>query len=397
MDPANRSGGRVVLHVDMDAFFAQAEALADPRLRGRPLIVGGIPGQRGVVATASYEARAFGIHSGMSLVEAQRRCPDALFLPCHSKRYLDLSARILQMFLEITPIVEPASIDEAFIDGRGIANDLEDGAKLACAIQARMQERLGLTCSVGIGPNKLVAKMASALRKPAGLTAMDHAGFRSRFWPEPVTALYGIGTASAPKLGRIGIHTVGELASAPVSVLRGLFGVWGPLLAAASRGEDDSPVVPYHATPRAKSLGHEYTLPHDEEDCDELRRLLLGLCDEVGGDMRAEGWVGDTVHLKIRWSDFTTLGRQVHLAEPTASTLKLVRATRALFRQCDLDRPVRLMGVSVSGLVPATGIATLDMFDGEQADTFETAIDRLRRVHGRGSVRRASLIREGRR
>jgi DNA polymerase IV len=396
MVPARSNDGRVVLHIDMDAFFAQAEVLADPRLRGRPVVVGGIPGQRGVVATASYEARVFGIHSGMSLTEAQRRCPGAIFLPCHSKRYLDLSARILQMLLEITPIFEPASIDEAFLDARGIAADLERGAELARTIQSRTYERLNLTCSVGIGPNKLIAKMASALRKPSGRTAMDTAAFRAFFWPEPVGVLYGVGKASIPKLEAIGIRTVGELAVAPVSVLRTLFGVWGPLLGAAARGEDESPVIAYHATPRAKSLGHEYTLPHDEEDRTELHRLLLGLCDEVGSDMRAEGWVGDTVHLKIRWSDFTMVGRQVRLQEPTASTLRLVRTTRALFRQCDLDRPVRLMGVSVSGLVPATGIATRDLFDGENAETFESAIDTLRRLHGRGIVRRASMIREGR-
>jgi DNA polymerase-4 len=153
-------------------------------------------------------------------------------------------------------------------------------------------------------------------------------------------------------------------------------------------------VIPYHATPRAKSLGHEYTLPRDECDRSELRRLLLGLCDEVGWDMRAEGWVGDTVHLKIRWSDFTSLGRQIRSEERSASTRWLVRAALAMFRQCDLDRPVRLLGVSVSGLAPATGVATRDLFDDDRVDEFETAIDDLRRRHGRGSVRRASLIRE---
>jgi DNA polymerase-4 len=396
MESAQTDGRRVILHLDMDAFFAQAETLADPRLRGKPLIVGGIPGQRGVVATASYEARAFGIRSGMPLAEARRRCPAAVFLPCHSVRYLDLSARIIRLFLQRTPLVEPASIDEAFLDARGIATDLPSGKMLAESIQEQMGSQLQLTCSVGIGPNKLIAKMASGLQKPGGTSVLDAPGFRARFWEEPVGALYGIGKASVSKLEALGIRSVGELAVAPDGILLRLFGIWGPVLGRAARGEDDSPVIPYHATPRAKSLGHEFTLPRDESDRAELRRLLLGLCDEVGADMRAEGWVGDTVHIKVRWSDFTSLGRQVRLGERTASTRSLVRAAFAMFRQCDLDRPVRLLGVAVSGLTPADGIATRDMFEGDRIDEFETAIDDLRRRHGRGSVRRASLIRENR-
>ncbi len=394
MDSAQTGEDRVILHIDMDAFFAQAETLADPRLRGKPLIVGGIPGQRGVVATASYEARAFGIRSGMPLTEAARRCPTAVFLPCHSVRYLDLSARIMKHLLGRTPLVEPASIDEAFLDARGIAGDISTGEALAASIQEQILDQLQLTCSVGIGPNKLIAKMASGLRKPGGRTSLDVVRFRARFSNEPVGALYGVGKASIPKLDALGIRRVVDLAVAPDRVLLRLFGIWGPVLGAAARGEDGSPVIPYHATPRAKSLGHEYTLPRDECDRSELRRLLLGLCDEVGWDMRAEGWVGDTVHLKIRWSDFTSLGRQIRLGERSASTRRLIRAALAMFRQCDLDRPVRLLGVSVSGLGPATGVATRDLFDDDRVDEFETAIDDLRRRHGRGSVRRASLIRE---
>ena len=394
MGPEVERVPRVVLHVDMDAFFAQAEALADPRLRGKPLIVGGMPGQRGVVASASYEARVFGIRSGMPLMEARRRCPDAVFLPCHSVRYLDLSARIVKLLLDRTPLVEPASIAEAFHDARSLANDLSEGLQLARSIQEGMAARLRLTCSVGVGPNKLIAKMASGLGKPRGRTALSLGDFRERFWGEPVGALYGIGRASAEKLDAVGIRRVSDLARAPDHLLSTIFGIYGPVLGAAARGQDESPVVPYHTTPRAKSLGHEYTLSRDETDRLELRRLLLGLCDEVGSDMRSEGWVGDTVHLKIRWSDFSTLGRQVRLRRRTASTRSLFLTASALFRHCRLDRPVRLLGITVSGLARTDGIATLDLFDDGRIDEFERAIDRLRSRHGRGIVRRASLIKE---
>ena len=388
--------GRVILHVDMDAFFAQAEVLADPRLRGKPLIVGGIPGQRGVVATASYEARAFGVRSGMPLAEALRRCPNAVFLPCHSARYLDLSARILKLLLEWTPRVEPASIDEAFLDMTENGGGLVSGDRIAAAIQSSLAARLRLSCSVGIGPNKLIAKMACGMRKPRGRTLLDRDGFFERFGAEPVGVLYGVGPASVPKLHASGIRTVADLAAAPDRLLHGMFGVWGPVLGAAARGEDESPVVPYHATPKAKSLGHDYTLPRDESDRTELRRLLLGLCDEVALDMRMEGWVGSTIHLKVRWSDFTTLGRQMRLSQPTASTRSLFRATHGLFRRCDTGRPVRLLGVGVSDLAHAPASRPADLFDDGRLDAFETAVDTLRRTHGRGILRRASLIRDKR-
>jgi DNA polymerase IV len=392
------SPSRVILHLDMDAFFAQAEALAAPSLRGKPLVVGGVPGGRGVVATASYEARRFGIRSGMSLIEAARRCPDAIFLPCHPSRYFDLSARLLRILLDRSPSVEVASIDEAYLEASQLVVDLAGGTRLARSIQDEVRRRLRLSCSIGIGESKLVAKMAAGLRKPGGITCLDRAGFRERFHPEPVSTLYGVGTATAPKLERVGIRTIADLAAASDRLLKDLFGVWGPLLGAAARGEDDSPVVPYHSRPKAKSIGHEYTLPRDERDRGEVRRILLGLCDEVSIDLRSEGWKTGAVHLKLRWSDWKTISRQRVLDRPTDSARRMYNAGLRLFEESDSGSPVRLLGVSASHLVRAARVldpSDLFGFDGE--GDLERTIDQLRDSFGRGGLRRASLLKGPRR
>jgi DNA polymerase IV len=390
------SPSRVILHLDLDAFFAQAEVLAAPALKGKPLIVGGIPGGRGVVATASYEARVYGISSGMSLLEAARRCPDAVFLPCHPPRYFDLSSRLLRLLLTRTPAVEVASIDEAYLDASRLVADLTGGFALAKSIQDDVRRRLALSCSIGVGENKLVAKMAAGLRKPGGLTCLDRAEFGKRFHPEPVSTLYGVGIATTPKLERIGIRTVADLAAAPDRVLRSLFGVWGPLLGSAARGEDESPVIPYHSRPDAKSIGHEYTLPRDESDRDEVRRVFLGLCDEVASDLRAEGWMAGSVHIRIRWRDWKTIGRQCGLVRPADSARRIFHAGWRLFEMNDSGMPVRLIGISAAHLVPkARVIKPGDLFDEGGEEELTRAIDQVRESFGRGILKRASLLKPG--
>ena len=391
MDPIT---DRVILHVDMDAFFAQAEVLAAPSLRGKPLVVGGRPGYRGVVATASYEARPFGIRSGMPLSEAVRLCPHAVFLPCHPNRYFDLSARILKILLRRTPMVEMASIDEAYLDATGLASSLEAGESLAASIQEDLARNLSLTCSVGIGPNKLIAKMAAGLRKPGGRTALSREEFLDRFLEEPVTTLYSVGQATAAVLSRHRIVRIMQLAKAPDLLLRNLLGVWGPVLGAAARGEDASPVIPHHARPDAKSLGHEITLPVDETDPEILRRWLLGICEEVASDLREENRVGDTIHLKVRRADYSLCSRQVHLGEPTSSTRQIFRVACALFRRLDDDKPTRLLGVSVSGLRPPVSVSVDDLFEARKLDDFDRVADRIRLRYGRRMIRRAALLPE---
>ena len=387
------SASRVILHLDLDAFFAQAEILAAPSLRGKPLIVGGIPGARGVVATASYEARRFGVHSGMSLAEAARRCPRAIVLPCSPARYFDLSARLLKLLLRRTPAVEVASIDEAYLDVTRLARDLPAGTEIARSLQAEVRDLLRLSCSVGVGENKLVAKMAAGLQKPGGLVCLDREAFRARFHGEPVSVLFGVGVATAPKLEEMGIRTIADLARAPDRLLSSHFGIWGPVLGRAARGDDESPVVSYHARPEAKSLGHEYTLPHDEKDRGEVFRILLGLCDEVAGDLRAEGWRAGTVHIKIRWSSWKSIGRQRRLDTPTDSARRLYQAGRRLFEQNDTGEAVRLIGLSASELSHARlTIDSRDLFGDTEGREMEGAIDKLREAFGRGAIKRASMI-----
>lgn len=387
---------RVILHVDMDAFFAQAEVLAAPRLRGLPLVIGGGPGGRGVVASASYEAREFGVRSGMPIAKARGLCPSAVLLPCHPPRYLDLSARLLKTLLRVGPVVEMASIDEAFLDASGIVDDLESGGKLACRIQGEIRSRLGLGCSVGVAPNKLVSKMASPLGKPAGMTVMDRAAFIRTFGPRPVRVLYGVGAATERLLSTMGVETVADLAKQPAAVMGRRFGVWGRLLRDAARGEDRSPVIPHHASPAPKSLGHEYTLPRDSSDRREIRRILLALADEVARDLRSEGWVGATVHLKVRWSDFHTRFLQRRVADPTDSTGTILRAAEGLFESLGRGRSVRMMGISVSGLNRTVRWQCGDIFDDGRLDRLDRAIDRIRESLGVRSLRRASLMPEKR-
>lgn len=384
---------RVILHVDMDAFFAQAEILAAPALRGRPLVIGGRPGERGVVATASYEARVYGVRSGMSLTEAARRCPKAVFLPCHPSRYFYLSAQIRKLLLARTPVVEMASIDEAFLDPGFPQRSLEEGESLARAIQTELKEKLSLSCSIGVGENKLIAKMASPLGKPEGITVLSKEDFVLRFADEPVIALYGVGNETARKLQSMGIQKVGELSSAPDPILRIAFGVLGPVIAAAARGEDKSPVVPSHQTPEPKSMGHEMTLVRDEADREKLMRVCLLLCDEVAYDLRSEGWMARTIQVRIRGSDFTTVGRQGKLSEPTDSTRMIFRLS---WRHIDaaLDRkPVRLLGVRAGDLVRTVEARTMDLLDDGRGDRFELAADHIRNLFGHRAIGRASLMR----
>jgi len=401
MDP--RDSGRVILLLDMDAFFVQAEVIAVPRLSGRPLVIGGTPGARGTVATASYEARALGVRSGMSIGKAKRLAPQAVFLPCNPSRYFDLSARVMKLLLRRTPLVEPASIDEAFIDASGIARSLEEGEALAASIQDEISRTLRLTASAGIGPNKLIAKMASVLQKPAGRTVLTRRDFDERFADEPVIALVGVGKSTAARLERAGIRRIADLASAPAPFLRGLLGVWGPILGRVARGEDDSPVVPDGTGPDPKSIGHEYTLPRDETDRSEARRLILALCDEVAGDMRAEHRVGDTVHIKIHWGDFTTVLRQCRLRTAISATQAIFNVALELFRRMDRGGPIRMIGISVSGLVQAESqrpqqIESLfgddPRFGADPGDKVEPVTDSLRAMYGKGVIRRASLLGE---
>lgn len=359
-DPS--SGGRVILHVDMDAFFVSVELLDHPELRGRPVVVGGA-GDRGVVAAASYEARAYGIHSAMPSARARRLCPHAVVLPGRYERYVEVSRRLGAIFVEHTPLVEPIALDEAFLDVTGVARAKGDGPTLAASIRQRIAEQEGLTCSVGVAPTKLVAKLASEAAKPrpgrrgpeAGpgvvvVTATELLGF---LWAHPVEALWGVGPATRARLERLGVASVGDLARLPVvSVTTALGEANGRQLHSLANGIDDRAVVPDR---RPKSVGHEETYPRDLRDRETLARELLRLSEAVGTRLRRAGLAGRTITIKVRFADFRTITRSVSIAGPTDATAVIVERGRALLDGIDPSPGVRLLGVSVANL--ATGVA----------------------------------------
>lgn len=384
----------MILHVDMDAFFASVEQLADPRLRGRPVLVCGAPEGRSVVAAASYEARPAGVHAGMPLARARRLCPQAVLVPGDPSKYVSLSLSLLESFKRYSPQVEPFSIDEAFLDFRGTVHDGEAAAAAARALQAEVERRFSLTCSVGLGPNKLVAKMGSSLMKPRGFTWLTVEGFRQRFWPEPVQTLWGVGEETAKALEALGVRTVGDLAHAQPERLAELFGVNGPRLGAAARGEDESPVTPYHQGIPNKSMGHEHTLDRDESDPDVLEGLVVGLSDRVARRMRREGYVGRVVVVKLRRHDFSTRIRQRALLEFTDEERVISRQARALLWANWGGQPLRLVGVSVAGLVQWAGEPQGALFAGDRRyRRMVGAVDRVRDRFGEEALFLAAAMR----
>jgi len=386
----------MILHIDMDAFFAAVEQAANPRLKGRPVVVCGDPDRRGTVATASYEARTFGVHSGMPTGEARRLCPGGVFIEGDPEKYRSISLYLLELYKRLTPAVEPFSIDEAFLDLGGTAYGASrTAAELAGrTVQRWVAERLGLSASVGIGPNKLIAKMAAGVAKPQGLTYLDEDAFRRRWWPLPVAELWGIGEQTAAALGRLGIATVGDLAHAPEARLAGAFGVNGPRLKVAAWGEDTTPVVPYYEGADSKSMGHEFTLLTDVRERAVLEGLVLRLADQVARRMRREDYRGRIVVLKVRYADFTTVIRQRALAEYVDDDRTIYRVALRLLRENLAPRPVRLIGVTCGGLERANGVEQEGLLVADRrARSLLRGVDRVRDRWGERAVLRAGALR----
>jgi len=388
----------VILHVDMDAFFASVEQRSDPRLLGRPVLVCGDPDGRSVVAAASYEARPFGVKAGMPVDTARRLCPHAELVPGDPSKYVALSHRILEVLKEFSPLVEPMSIDEAFLDLQGTSHDGDRAPRAALELQRRVESRFSLTCSIGLGPNKLIAKMGSSIRKPRGFTSLTVESYRKHFWPQPVSALWGIGEQTEHALKSIGIVTLSDLAHAPEALLSATFGVNGPRLRFAARGEDESAVVPYFQGIANKSMGHEHTLDRDEDHREALEALLVTLSDQVTRRMRKECYLGRTVVLKIRTSDFKTRTRQHALEEYTDEPRAVAHWARLLLRAHWNGKPVRLLGVSMAELVPWKGAAHRPLFaEDRRYRKMVKAVDRARDRFGESSLLRAVSLRMGNR
>lgn len=341
---------RTIMHIDMNAFFASVEQAVNPALRGKPIAVIG-PAKRAVITTSSYEARAYGVKTGMAVWEAKRCCPELILVVGNNRRYTHTSAGIIAMMRDYTPLVETFSIDEAFMDVTGSLRLFGSAENIAFQLKSRIRQRFGLTCSIGIAPNKLLAKLASDMKKPDGLTVIrpeEVAGVLERV---PVRDLCGIGGKTEKSLRLLGITTCGELGRFPVEILIRKFGVVGEFLHRMGKGIDDAPVVPDREADPVKSVGHSMTLERDVEKREEILRYLLQLSEMVGRRARRYGIAGRTVRLYVRYADFVTdFARQKTLPDYVSLSDDIYRAAVELLDTVTLEQPVRLLGVCLAGL-----------------------------------------------
>jgi DNA polymerase-4 len=373
----------------MDAFYASVEELDDPGLRGKPLIVGGTSG-RGVVAAASYAVRRFGVHSAMPMSEALRRCPDAVCVAPRMARYQEISSRVFSIFREFTPLVEGLSLDEAFLDVTASRALLGTGDAIGASIRRRIKETTGLTASVGIAPNKLLAKIASDLRKPDGMYRLDPDGMRDVLDALPIEKLFGIGRKTLPKVHAAGIRSFGDARNAGDEQLWRAFGRHGKTMRDRASGLDDRPVQPDR---EEKSISAEDTFATDIRSHGRLQIEMLRLADRTASRLRSHGLCAATVNVKIRRADFVTFTRQRALGASTSDTAVIAAAAKELLAAWLLAQPraaVRLLGVGVSGLQ-----------EGVQQDLFgamggparlDSTVDGIRERFGKGSLIRASLL-----
>lgn len=418
--PGPDASARAILHLDMDAFYASVEQLRHPELRGRPVIVGG-SGQRGVVAAASYEARFHGVHSAMPSVRARRLCPEAVFLDGDHAHYREVSARVMGLLREVTPLVEPLSLDEAFLDVSGTRRRLGDPVDTAHGLRAAVYDSEGLWCSVGVATNKFLAKLATGHAKPsASRTGPVHgvgvfevpAGAELAFLhPLPVQDLWGVGPATLAKLHGIGVRTVGDLARCEPALLRSVLGErTATHLRELAHGVDERPVV---ADQRPKSISHEETFPRDRLSLAELRSVLVRHSDSVAARLRRAGLRGRTVQIKVRFGDFETITRSRTLEVPTDRGTDIVEVARALLEPVPVTRGVRLIGVGVTGFDDdrqpvVEQMSLLDSTDqdsgnlpvrdgpvqdaGTAWDAANHAVDEIRDRFGGASIRPARLL-----
>ncbi len=341
---------RVILHVDMDAFYASVEQHDNPDLKGKPVIVGSPPDKRGVVAAVSYEARKFGIHSAMPSREAGRLCPNGVFLPPNMKRYAEVSAQISAIFERFTPFIEPLSLDEAFLDVSGVKRIFGDGPTIARKIRADIKAETGLTASVGVAHNKLLAKIASDMNKPDGLTVVpsDPEGVKAFLAPLPVGRLWGVGKVTGSELKKAGINTIRDVQCLSERDLSKLIGNRAGFFKELADGIDDREV---DTSREEQSISREHTFDIDVSDRAEVERVLAELVEDVGRQLREAGFYASGVQIKLRWQGFETLTRQKKLAGPVRDDHSLLTGAMKLFAKERLIKPVRLVGFGTYGLV----------------------------------------------
>lgn len=374
---------RWIMHVDMDAFYASVEILDNPDLKGLPVIVGG-RSARGVVSTCSYEARKFGVHSAMPLFEARRLCPHGVYLPVRPHRYAEMSGKIMAIFRETSPLVEQLSIDEAFLDLTGMER-LGGAETIAHQVQDRIQEELKLSASVGLAPNKFLAKLASDMDKPHGFVKITPGEAEAMLAPMPVTKIFGIGRSAEDKLKQFGIEKIGQLASADVTILRKVFGINAEQVKRLARGLDERPVVNEE---EAKSIGKENTFDYDLTDFESCRDEVLDLSGQVGWRLRRENLAGHTVTLKVKFADFHTITRSSTGDRLIAWDEEIFSLAEQMLRKINVKPGVRLLGVSVSSLFRPEDEPVLGFAEDERMQRRNRAIDSLKSKFGENIIKR---------
>ena len=386
------AGRRAILHLDLDAFYASVEQLDEPALRGRPVVVAG-PSARGVVCAASYEARRFGVRSAMPTVRARRLCPEGVFVSPRFPRYEELSGRVFAMYREYTPLVEPLSLDEAFLDVTASEALYGGGRAVAEALRQRVKAEVGLTVSAGVAEMKLAAKIASDLGKPDGLVEVPAGGTREFLSPLPVSRLWGVGKVTEAALAKLGVHRIGQLAAAPEALVAAALGSGAARhLVALARGDDPREVVPDEPS---RSVGAEETFEEDLTGRAALLPHLLAQAERTARRLREAGLRGRTVTLKVKYSDFTLVTRRCTLAAATDDGAAVFAAAREQLERVELDRPVRLIGVSVSGFEARA--EQLGLFeqrpaaDAARRAAVNAAVDAVNRRFGREAIRPATL------
>lgn len=380
---------RDIIHVDMDAFFAQIEQRDHPEYGKKPLIVGG-PLFRGVISSASYEARVYGLYAGMPLYKARQLCPNGIYLPVDMEKYLKVSRQIRDIFCDFTPLVEVVGCDEAFLDVTGVRNLFGLPVEIAKKIKNKIFEKTKLTCSAGISHNKFLAKLASGLEKPDGLVVLTKEDIKGKLDKLPVTMLWGVGRATQNELRRIGIETIGELAKIPVEILTANFGKSGNIIHNLANGIDGDKVIPFSPP---KSISRETTFTEDTSELDKLKITLLELSEKVAMNLRQEGYRAATVNLKLKFSDFKMITRSITLKHATCLGTEIYsEALKLLRKNLPVGRRVRLIGVRVSNL-KSYQVRELSLFDGENKELkLAEAVDDLITRHGKSKVIRASML-----
>ncbi len=388
----NAATHRTILHVDLDAFFASVEQRDRPELRGKPVAVGmGGTNDRGVVSAASYEARKFGVHSAMPIRTARRLCPNCIFVAVDGAKYQRVSREVMAILRRFTPLVQPVSIDEAFLDVTASRALFGDGETIARLIKTAVRDELELTISVGVAATKLVAKVGSDLRKPDGLVVVEP-GTEARFLaPLPIARLWGVGPSTAAALRDFGVTTIGDLAALDRSALVRRFGKHGASLVDRAHGVDADPVDDPDS---AKSIGHEHTFDEDTSDPEVLERTLLAMAEGVSGRLRHAGLKAGTVTVKIRDTGFNTVTRQRGLAEPTDLTEPIWRTALELARPEMKGKRIRLLGVTASGFGTREQLEMFESGDEKQRRVVEAA-DEVRERFGTRAITRARLLRTG--